>query len=180
MSCGYNYGLIFQEYGSSIRELLLNDNTKPNVVYESKPETPQETYYGLLVWQAQKYYNIISPDNNDAQGADEYANDVGFFIIPEFGDVSIIPNLEYKQIVAIPFDSNTDPDYDPYGIKIITFIDWFINKHAELIERINYVLSDDTRLFSHLSHISKPIYDTGSSLLVRRSVLITLRYCKCG
>ena len=179
MSCDYKYFKIFQDYGTHIRNIILNDTEKPNIVYEIKPDVPDETFYGLLVWQAQQYYNIISSDNSNTQQADDYANTVGFFVIPEFGDVDIIPNLEYKQTIVINFDSNTDPDYDPYGSKIIEFIDWFINKHAEVVEQINYTLSDSTRLFSFISHISKPIYNTGSSILVRRSVLITLRYCRC-
>lgn len=178
MDCGYNYNRIFQEYGSSIRNIILNDVTKPYIVYETKPEVPEESFYGLLIWQTQKYYNVISPDV-DTQEADEYANDVGFFIVPEFGDVTIVPNVEYKQIVVMTFDANTDPDYDPYSAKIINFIDWFINKHAYVIENINYRLSDSTRLFAMISNITKPSYNTGSSILVRRSVLITLRYCRC-
>jgi len=178
MSCVYNYNKIFQEYGSEIRNIILNDTSKPFLVYETKPDVPDAPFYGMLIWNTQQYYSTIY-EADSTENSTTYLNDIGFFVVPEFGDVKIIPSVEYRQTITMAFDTNTDPDFDPYGSKIIEFIDWYINRHLELVENLNFTLSNNTRLFCMLSNISKPIYGRGSSLLVRRSVLITLRYCRC-
>jgi len=181
MSQCYEYMSIFREYGSKLREMFISSPDIPYPVYETRSEYEQSSadFKGILVWKTQQYYySIVEPD--PSLGSEEFTNDVGFYIIPEFGEVNIIPNLEYKQTIVITFDFNSEPDFDPYQSKMMYMIDWFLNKHAELIESIDngLQLSTGTRLFCHVEMVSPPITDISN--YIRRAVTLTVRYCKCG
>jgi len=178
----YDYYLVFEEYGSRLRDLLLNGNDRPYPLYESYNDLVNDaynTYKGLLVWESAKYYKTVVDANQVTQiPRDDYQKIVGYFIVPEFSNVDIIPNFEYKQLIVISFDTCVEPDFDPFQKKVIQTIDWFINQHKLLIEMLNegFLLSDNRSIIAHISNISRPIISANSSY-VRRSVTITLRYC---
>lgn len=199
----YLYGAIFEQYGKKLEELLLdsNEDTKsPYPIYASREAYDADTiseFKGILVWDAQRYYSGLTADPADYES---YPNDVGFYIVPEFGNVSIIPNVEFKQYITISFDSNSEPDKDKYGVKIIQIINWFVNRHERLIEALNIelitsmvvldvngepILDDQGNtipvkkpLWSMLDSISKPIYS--NSIYIRRNVTEVVRYCRCS
>jgi len=178
----YDYLMIFEEYGSRLRDVLLNSTERPYPLYESYETLTNDSYdkyKGLLVWESARYYKtVIDAGITNQIPRDDYQKIVGYFIVPEFSSVDIIPNYEYKQLIVISFDTCIEPDFDPFQKKIIQTIDWFINQHKLLIEMINegFTLSDNRHLITNVSNISKPIISANSSY-VRRAVTITLRYC---
>lgn len=181
----YEYLKIFNEYGATLRDLLLNCPDRPYPLYELLDDynsNLQDKYKGLLVWDSYRYYKTVVDANQIVQvPQDQLQRVIGYFIVPEFSRVDIIPNFEYKQLVVISFDSCVEPDFDPFQKRIIEVIDWFLNKHNEVIEKINcgFELSDSRRLYANVVQVSNPIIATNSSY-VRRSVTITLRYCGVG
>lgn len=179
MGC-IEYLSIFQNYGSQLRDILLTSADRPYPVFETRQayEASNAHFKGILVWHSQQYYqsiNLTTPATSN-----EFTNDVGFYVVPEFGQVNIIPNYEYKQLVVVTFDSNSEPDFDPFQARIIKFIDWFLNKHEDLIATLNghYDLPSGTRLWASVTNISKPI--SSRSNYVRRAVTLTVRYCRCS
>ena len=178
----YEYNTIFEEYVSLLRNILLFSENRPYPLYESIINYNNDTinhYKGLLVWESYKYYKtILEPDPN--LPPNEYNEKIGYFVVPEFGEVTIIPNLEYKQTITISFDTYVEPDFDPFQVKIIKTIDWFTNKHSYIIEQLinGLQLSDRTNLYSHIYGITPPIPTKTS--YIRRSITIQLRYCFCG
>lgn len=197
----YLYDQVFNECGEAIRKLLLAPTSgtfeptiiqadTPNAfpVYETREEYDADTtntYKGILVWNALKYYaSMVDPEDR----VDSYYANAGFYVVPSFGDVVIVPNVEYKQLLAITFDSNADIDFDPYGSKITKFISVFINNVNVTLEK--YVTSGNNNvspfwideqnrpLYVRVSRISKaqPVPDT---TFERRIVMIELRYCHC-
>lgn len=176
----FEYEGIFDLLGRTFRTILLETSTRPYPIYETRELYDDDTdssYKGILVWNAQKYYSGLKRTREDG----DYTPDVGFYVIPEFGDVSIIPNIEFKQVVLVSFDSNSDPDVDPFGSKIIKFISWFLNAVSDEINKDELVLATGgQQLYVHTSSISKPIYNDGLSLYVRRSVTYFVRYCRMG
>ena len=151
------------------------------------------TFKGLLIWDLQRYYNnnpmfpvrsSVSTgtwEDTSLQSVESPSNSVGCFIVPSFGQVSIIPNREYKQNITITFDSNASIDADPYGMLTMEYIDWFINANHQIVSVINqsFVLPESgTETYVLLQSISDPIYSAGTSY-VRRAVTLTLRYCSC-
>jgi|GEM_PF-4879122 len=184
MSCAtppYEFYQIFESYGQQIRDILTTDPTCPYPIYETISDYRNDVshnFKGILVWNAQKYYSTVDA----TEGSEGYKNDIGFFIVPEFGNVSITPNVEYRQTVMVVFDVNTDPDYDPYSVKAIKLIDWYINRHYDLIEDINNQIilpTTNRHLYAQLDSISNPIYNTNSPVYLRRVVTHILRYCSC-
>jgi len=195
----YEYASIFTMLGTAIRELLISQEG-PYPIFESWNEyaiakNNSETSFdfgGISVWNTQKYYagsieyfgdtgvfegsaDITTP------GADYITRDVGFFVVPEFGNVSIIPNMEFRQIVTVAFDTNSEPDYDPYGMKIIQYIDWFLNAYTEKITNAEIHLPNTgQKLYNFIGGISRPTFNSALSVYVRRSVTITIRYCRAG
>ena len=130
----------------------------------------------MLVWHAARYYTFIA----DVTAPDvEFKSDVSFYVVPTFGHVTIVPNIEYKQIITIAFDSNSDADHDPYGSKITKYISNFVNNNAKVVEKYgNEVsLTSGRTLYITLESISEPIYS--QSKYVRKVVTIALRYCSC-
>ncbi len=181
----YLYEAVFEEYGKAIREILLNDVDIPYPLYETREAYDADTtsdFKGILVWHAQRYYAGLS---DDPSNYDEYCNDVGFFVVPQFGSVRIIPNVEFKQFITLSFDSSSEPDKDPYGSKAVKLINWFINKHLELIEAVTNQVQLPTNvqdefkpLWSMMDGISDPIYS--NSIYIRRNVTEIVRYCRCS
>jgi len=174
MGC-YNYYPIFHDFGSRLRNLILLSADKPYPVYEDYNEYMNDpsSYKGMLVWESYKYYK-------DAEsGSSTYTNDVGFYIVPEFGEVTVVPNYEYRQTIAITFDSNSEPDYDPYQKKIILFIDWFMNAIYDEVEELNtgVILSTGARMYCHIQSVSNPII--AKSVYVRRTLVMVCRVCHC-
>jgi hypothetical protein len=167
----------------------------PYPIYETTEQYINDTwsgkFKGLVSWGAMpsNIFLTIDPDAVDNTvyysegGLDFYNNDFGFYVVPNFGNVKVIPNVEYNQTVAIAFDTNSSPDYDPYGSKIIAQINWFINKHKVLIEELNkeLELSDGRKVWVMLEGITDPRPTQGSnSSFVRRTITYTLRYCNCS
>jgi len=182
MSCGYSYGEIFDTYLRLVtNDIILNndDPDKPYPIYANREKYDEDTeneFKGLVVFNSQKYYaGFIG-----AEDTDEYDVNIGFYVIPEYGEVSIRRNIEYRQIVTYTFDTNSDPDYDPFQVKIIKEIDWFINRHKEIVEDINLNLPSGNVLWANIEQISKPIYVPENTTYVRRTVIVSLRYCMCG
>ena len=182
MSCNYEYFQIFDNYVRLINNILLDnsDPNKPFPIYASKDDYDNDTdndFKGIVVYNAQKYYAGFSGLDNDS---DVYDDSVGFYVIPEYGEANIRRNVEYHQVITYTFDSNSDPDYDPYQNKIIMEINWFINKHKQVIDDLNYNLPNGITLFGNIEQISKPIYVPENTTYVRRVVVVSLRYCMCG
>jgi hypothetical protein len=182
LSCGYGYYEIFDNYVRLINGILL-DNTdplKPYPIYDNKDDYNNDTendFKGLIVYNAQKYYaGFTGADTN----SDVYDDTIGFYVIPEYGEATIRRNIEYVQVVTYTFDSNSDPDYDPYQNKILAEINWFINKHKQVVDDVNLRLPDGIYLYGNVDHISKPIYVPENTTYVRRVVVVSLRYCLCG
>jgi hypothetical protein len=174
----FEYGSIFSLLGSAVREILLNDTERPYPIYEAREAfdaDAENRYKGMVVWNSQKYYaGLVTPTSDTTT-----VQDVGFFVVPEFGDVQIIPNVEFKQILSVSFDTNSEPDYDPFGAKIVQVISWFINKYNQNLTDIQIELPNTgQKLFSHITTISRPIFTSGLTVYVRRSVIITNRYCR--
>ena len=179
MACSqyYNYYPVFQEFGSRLREIILYSVDRPYPVYETYSEYQNDasSFKGILVWESYKYYKDAE------EGGTAFSSDVGFYIIPEFGQVNVIPNYEYRQTIAITFDSNCEPDFDPYQKKIIIYIDWLINKIHNEVERLNegYILSTGAVMYCNIQGISNPIYATSNSSYVRRVLTLVCRMCQC-
>lgn len=196
MSCDtvYLYNDIFNECGAIIRTLLLNPtsiitqptNTATNTanpfpVYETRDAYDADIindFKGILVWYAHKYYSSMS--SSDTPDLDGYRADAGFYVVPSFGDVFIIPNIEYKQMLAVTFDTNTDLDHDPYGSKITNFISVFVNNVYGTLERYGNELEvgDSRPLYTRIARITKGAI-VPHTVYERRTVLIELRYCQC-
>jgi len=177
MSCSYQVFDIFRVIGETVRDLFLNDPSIPYPVYETREEYDADDshpYRGILVWDAQRYYQSISDDSDTA-----YTNDVGLYIVPEFGQVDIIPNVEYKQLLVCTFDTNSDPDFDPFGDKVLRMIDWYVNKMHDIVEISGVDLPSGSKLWVMLDSISEPIFNTKSPVYVRRAVTHVLRYARC-
>ena len=184
MACAtppYEFYNIFDTYGREIRTILLNDATIPYPIYETMDAYHADhsnDFKGMVIWNAQRYYSTVdaSPGNND------FKNDVGFFVVPEFGQVTITPNVEYRQTIMMVFDVNTDPDFDPYSTKTMRLIDWYVNRHHALIEDISSQITlpgTNRTLWAQLDSISEPIYNSSSPVYLRRVVTHILRYCQC-
>ena len=183
MSCGYGFYDIFDSYLRLVNNsILLNndDPTKPYPIYSNREDYDNDTthnFKGLIVYNAQKYYAGFSGLTTNSSVYDET---IGFYVIPEYGEASVRRNIEYYQVVTYTFDSNSDPDYDPYQNKIIKEINWFINKHKQLIDDINFNLPNGVVLYGNIEHISKPVYVPENTTYVRRTIVVSLRYCICG
>lgn len=195
MSCAIDYFAIFEKYGELLHKLFtyhadvsaVVTTPPPFPVHGTTNEYDADTtssFKGMLIWDAQRYYSgkdmlpVDSDNTNDAV--------IHFFVVPNFGATTVVPNVEYKQRITMLFDSNSNPDSDPYGFKIARYIDWFINANTELVTANDgyFALTDDAgvtirRLYIMLDSISEPIY-TRNSIYVRKAVNITLRYCRCG
>lgn len=148
---------------------------------------------GLLVWDTQRYYsnNEMFPVSSSSTTGTwtetteidpgSVALSVGCFIIPSFGQVTIVPRIEYKQNITITFDSNSDPDFDLYGSFTMEYIDWFINANHLMVNSFNNyfpIQESNVQTYIMLQSISEPIYSPNSGF-VRRAVTLTLRYCNC-
>lgn len=158
--------------------------------YDSKARNPIK---GLLIWDAQRYYNnnnIFPVRSSSTTGTwtetsvidpGSVALSVGCFIIPSFGQVTIVPRIEYKQNITITFDSNSDPNFDLYGSFTMEYIDWFINANHLLVNDAQFcfpIQESNVQTYIMLQSISEPIYSPNSGF-VRRAVTLTLRYCNC-
>jgi len=130
----------------------------------------------VLVWTANGYYTNI----NDTPPDETYEADAGFYIVPSFGDVIIRSNVEYKQMLAIAFDSNVDFDHDPYGFKITRIINVFVNNLSNTLERDGNenAWGGDRPLYVRIARIVKNPR-TDNMVFQRRTVVIELRYCHC-
>ena len=191
MTCDivYLYSDIFQECGAKLRTLILDptsiltdpeNSANPYPVYETRDAYNADTtndYKGILVWYAHKYYASMASGSPELEG---YTADAAFYIVPSFGDVVIVPNIEYRQMLAITFDTNADLDHDPYGTKITKFISVFVNNIFGTLEKYgNELQIGGTRpLYTRVVRISKGAI-VPSTIYERRTVLIELRYCQC-
>ena len=182
MSCPYSYLDIFNTYVGKITEILLNNNLedKPYPIYSNKDDYNNDSendFKGLLVFNATKYYaGFTGADTN----SDVYDDTIGFYVVPEYGEATIRRNIEYQQVITYTFDSNSEPDYDPFQDKIIREINWFINVHKQVVDDVNLTLPSGITLYGNIDHISKPIYVPENTTYVRRTIVVVLRYCMCG
>jgi hypothetical protein len=183
MTCKYFYDNILENYLYDVRvKILINNNyeDKPFPIYETREDYDSDTesnFKGLLVWEAQRYYaGLENNENNDV-----YDNTIDFYVVPEIGNVKIVRNYEYSQLISYTFDTNTSQDKDPTTLYQIKFINWFVNKHKELFEDEPYTLVNDINLKAWVQtiQISKPIYVPNNTIYVRRVVLVQLKYCNC-
>ena len=176
MGC-YQYYNIFQEFGRKIRSILLDSPDRPYPLYETRADFDADTvhtYKGILVWESYRYYKDAEDDNQNTQ----FYTDVGYYVVPEFGEVTVVPNYEYRQLLVVTVDSNSEPDFDPFQKKAITFIDWFMQKIRDEVElNKGFVLSSGAKMYVHITGVSRPIITR--SVYVRRAVTLIARLCSC-
>ena len=186
----YLYNSVFTECGQIIRTLFLDpvsiitdplNSPNPYPIYETREDYDADTvnsYKGILVWQAHAYYASMA--NPSTTQANSFTSDAGFYVIPSFGDVTIVPNVEYKQMLALTFDSNASLDYDPYGTKISNYISVVVNNIYRTLEQYGneLIVNGQRPLFIRLAKISKGSPVT-TSTFERRIALFEMRYCQC-
>lgn len=186
----YAYSEIFNTYGAKLRTIIVDPASiitepemaaNPHPIYESQvayDADDDHLYKGMVVWHAQRYYAAVDRDKTD--DAIGYDANAGFYVIPTFGSVHMIPNIEYKQTVALTFDSNGALDQDPFGTKIVGVIDTLVNNNYKAVEQYgNEVeLADGRKLYIRLVTISDPI-NIATSTFTRRTAVLELRYCHC-
>lgn len=178
MSCDYAVFDIFERVISRVRDLFLYDPSIPYPVYETRADYDADTintYKGILVWDAQRYYNAIE----EASTSGDYTNDVGLYIVPTLGQIEIVPNVEFRQVLVCSFDTNSDPDYDPFGDKLLRMIHWYVNRMRDIVELSGIDLPNGAKLWVMLDEVSQPIFDNKSPVYVRRVVTHVMRYCQC-
>lgn len=187
----YLYSDIFNTCGALIRTLILDPTSiitdpvnfsNPFPVYETREEYDADTtnsFKGILVWYTHRYYAAMA--NTLPTGIDEFSSNAGFYVVPNFGDVIIAPNIEYKQMLAVTFDTNADLNFDPYGSKIVSYINAFANNVYHTLEKYGHELqvgNNNRALFTRLVRIAKGTI-VPQSTFERRIAIFELRYCQC-
>lgn len=168
-------------------------NDRPVKVYSDGPTYVQDCttyysannkrpYFGFIVWDSKRYYDATYIQdiykeydvNNTSQGI----YPMGLWIVPEFGQARIA-RPEYKQTVTISFDTFTDPDYDRFGVKSLTLIDWFMTINKEEFEDVDCILPSGTPYYVTTDLVTGPIYNDKVGNYQRRTITTSLRYCIC-
>jgi len=178
--CGeYSVNDIFTIYGQYLDALITNNTlyNKPYPIYNNVTDYINDTvndYKGYLVWDIEKYYKGTLITDLQGQGVDG----VGLFVLVEFGSVTTVHPIEFRQEVLIHFDTLLEKDR--FGSKQLEEINWFINAHKKLVEDVNFDLGYKRPvLYIQMSNISKGIVNEKYASYYRRTILYVLRYCLC-
>lgn len=180
MACDVaQYHDLFIKYMTDLQNICTSTSSiysdRPIKVYDKVSDFLANTtdkIKGIYVKDLRRYYQgeILSTLRTKNEAC-------ALFIVPEFGE-SQINTVQFLQTISISFDSFVD--LDPLGERQIQFINWFINKHHDLME--NAELTSGTALYTQISTISKSITNQSdqASAYIRRSIVINARYCNCG
>lgn len=178
--CQVAYYDLFLYYMTQVQNICTNTNVlysagRPFNIYDKVEDFLSNTtdkVKGMFVKDLRRYYQ------GEILSRIKIKNEtVSLFIVPEFGEAQI-STIQFLQNIVISFDSYID--VDPLGERQIQFINWFINKHNEVIG--DEPMSNGQKLYCRVSTITKPIMNQSdqASAYVRRSVIINVRYCNCG
>jgi len=179
MTCSYSYFDIYDVYLKKLESIFIDRMLYPDIPFPlytkiSDYITDTNEYKGLLVFDSIRYHKgEILKELMQALPASN--KQIGYFVVPEMGE--FIPDgWAINQLVVIHIDSNTE--LDRFEKKLITTIDWILNKHKTEIEETGLNMMDKV-LFSKKPRVSKKIYVDKSPNFIRRSITFSLTYCSC-